>query len=239
MRARHGPISRAAETPPRILRREVRQFKWRARPSSPIVVRDNQAPDVDTPQGNRGHEVANPRGLAAHKLRRWQQPSSRCKTRNGQQLEATTTRSTERADRWCGLKAVPGSSRGVRKGTADASPRHPCGEARVGSRSDRAAKATSLQAPRSAQPPISMRWCQRRRDRSPEKVNPRCALPSGGGPRFRASTSSERSGTLSSVASCDTRELHSVHRLKWRKALTGGANWLIGAASQGAAPLVP
>lgn len=125
------------------------------------------------------------------------------------------------------LKAVPGSSRGVRKGATDASPRHPCGEARLGSRSDRAAKATSLQAPRSSQPPRSMRWCQRRRDRPPERVSPAYALFLREGDRdLVASTSSERSGTLSPVASCDTRQLNSVNCLKERKALTGGANWL-------------
>jgi hypothetical protein len=43
-------------------------------------------------------------------------------------------------------KAVPDSSRGVRKGTTSASPRHPCGEARLGSRSDRATEATLLQS---------------------------------------------------------------------------------------------
>jgi hypothetical protein len=39
-------------------------FEWKARPSSPIVARDNQASDVDTPKGNSGRAVADPQGPA-------------------------------------------------------------------------------------------------------------------------------------------------------------------------------
>lgn len=136
-------------------------------------------------------------------------------------------------------KAVPDSSRGARKGTASASPRHPCGEARLGSRSDRATEATSLQSSTErAAAEIDALVSTPPATRPPETVSPADApFLSGGGPRSR------RDDLLREVRTAFVSRLVRHAQIGTPPAKVesphGRSTGFVGAAPQGGAPHCP
>jgi hypothetical protein len=131
---------------------------------------------------------------------RWQQQAQPLHTNPCS--KPRSPRSRERVGRKPGPQSRAWLQPNASKGHDAASPRHPCGEARIERKSDdRAARAISLHTPRSVQPPRSMRWCQRRRDSCSDAAR-ECALPSGGGPRSLARLKGRDRSRPSPQATC-------------------------------------